>query len=395
MNATQAADEVQAGFRLARLGRFAEARSHYERALQLQPGNVLAHAALYEIAQVEGDLPTALEHQRRMLERQTLFVERAPHEQRRLLVLLAPGDFQANVPIDFLLDRNTTTLVKLWILDPADVPAADIPQSDAVFTAIAQSDANLSRLQAAGTLVRALQMPAINSPEHVIGTDRVSVWQKLRNVPGVVMPQTERLTRASLEETDSDAHYPFVIRPVDSQGGAGFALLRDTAELHAYLAREDAPFYYRMPFFDYRSEDGYYRKYRITLVCGEPYPFHLAVSPHWMVHFYTSSMREHEWMREEERRFLERFETVFPPPLQRALRSAASTLALEYVSVDCTIDRTGRLVIFEADPAMIIHAMDRGGPFAYRVPYAERIFAAFERLIDGCKARDASHSLMP
>jgi glutathione synthase/RimK-type ligase-like ATP-grasp enzyme len=385
-----AAGEVQSGFELARAGRFHDARARYERALMLEPENVLAHAALYEIAQIERDVPRALEHQRRMLERQTLFVERAPQERRRLLVLLAPGDWQANVPIDFLIDPAVTTLVKLWIADPAQAPPVELPACDAVFTAIAQSQPNTPYLRTAAAFVRKLQLPAINLPERIAATERVSVWEKLRAVPDVIVPLTRRVLRAELANAQLD--YPSVVRPLDSQGGADFEMLEDANELRAYLSRVAAPAFYTMPFVDYRSADGYYRKYRITVIDGHAFPFHLAISTQWMVHFYTSLMREHQWMRDEELRFLANFESVFPARLQRAMRGIACALGLEYFSIDCSIDAQGNLVVFEADPAMIIHAMDRTGMFSYRLPYARRIFEAFASLVD---RRAASHSEIP
>lgn len=382
-----AAEQVSTGHRLAREGRFAEARPYYERALEFDSRNVSAHAALYEIALVQGERAVALEHQSRMLAQRRFFVERAPAEKRRLLVLLAPGDFQANVPIDFLIDRTTTSLHKFYFTGSTDEDDVALPPSDAVFTAIAHSEENMPRLKAARDLVARLGLPVINHPDDVMNTERVRVWERVRDLPGVVMPCTQRFTRASLEHEASAIAYPIVIRPLDSQAGADLAMLENAHDLTAYLARVPAPGYYVMPFVDYRSADGYYRKYRISIVDGRPYPFHLGISPHWMVHYYTSQTPETPWMRDEERLFLEQFDSVFPERLQDALGSIAGALQLQYCSVDCAIDREGRLVLFEADPAMIIHGMDRSGTFSYRLAHALQIFNAFERLIDRARSR--------
>jgi hypothetical protein len=106
-----------------------------------------------------------------------------------------------------------------------------------------------------------------------------------------------------------------------------------------------------------------------------------------MIHYYNAPMRETPWMREEEAFFLEHFDDVFPPPLQRALRDIANVLGLEYFGVDCSIDPQGRLLVFEADPAMVVHAGDDPALFAYKFPYAQRIFDAFQRLIDRVGSR--------
>ncbi len=61
-------------------------------------------------------------------------------------------------------------------------------------------------------------------------------------------------------------------------------------------------------------------------------------------------------------------------------------MGLEYFGIDCSIDREGRLVIFEADPAMLVHASDDPEMFGYKRSYAQRIFTAFEELLDRARS---------
>jgi glutathione synthase/RimK-type ligase-like ATP-grasp enzyme len=213
-------------------------------------------------------------------------------------------------------------------------------------------------------------------------TNRVAVAQALSHLQHAVVPQTRRLPRTELEASNPGEPFPIVVRPVGSQAGKDLARVDDAAQLHAYLAQTAAHEFYVMPFIDFSRDDGYYRKYRIIIVDGVPYAYHLAISPRWMIHYYNAPMAENAWMREEEARFLSDFDAVFGPELQEALRRIARTLELEYVGVDCSIDRSGRLVVFEADPAMIVHAGDDPALFGYKIPAAKRVFAAFERLVD-------------
>ena len=46
------------------------------------------------------------------------------------------------------------------------------------------------------------------------------------------------------------------------------------------------------------------RKYRVMLVDGQIYPWHLAISSDWKVHYFTAAMAEQEVYRTEEQRFL-------------------------------------------------------------------------------------------
>lgn len=375
------------GALLVRLGRFDDARPVYERVLDADPSSIQANLAMYELEQIAGNPAKALEHQARVLRRQTLFSEPAPREQRRLLVLLAQGDWQANVPVDFLIDRTTTTLHKLYLVDEAQIEKAALPRADVLFVALAESDENEPRLKLAQRIVDRSGLPVINRPERIALTNRVKAAELLGSIEGAIVPQTRRIARADAASRAGVPPFPIVIRPVGSQAGKDLERIADSGELQSYLSRVPAREFFVMPFIDFSKDDGYFRKYRIIIVDGEPIAYHLAISPRWMIHYYNAPMREHAWMRDEERRFLEHFEEVFPKPLREALRELARRLQLEYVGVDCSIDRQGRLVLFEADPAMIVHAGDDPALFSYKFPAARRVFAAFERLVQRVGSR--------
>ena len=382
-----AAAALGLGAFLVRLGRFDDARPVYERVLTSDPQNAQANLAMYELEQIAGNPAKALEHQARVLRRQTLFSEPAVQEQRSVLVLLAPGDWQANVPVDFLIDRRTTTLHKLYVLDEPQIEAAALPHAGVLFVAIAECDENEPRLRLAQRVIERTGLPVINRPERIALTNRVRAAKLLQGIEAAIVPQTHRVSRDDAMRGASLPPFPIVIRPVGSQAGKDLERVRDAAELNEYLARVAGGEFFVMPFVDFSKDDGYFRKYRIIIVDGEPIAYHLAISPRWMIHYYNAPMREHAWMREEERRFLEHFEDVFSETLRAALREIARRLELEYVGVDCSIDREGRLVLFEADPAMIVHAGDDPALFSYKFPAAHRVFAAFERLVQRVGSR--------
>jgi tetratricopeptide (TPR) repeat protein len=370
-----------------RAGRFAEARSCFESVLALDPGDMSAHLSMYELEQIDGNVGAALAHQREVLKRKTMFSTIAPHERRRLLALMVPGDWQANVPVDFLVDRATTTLHKWYLVSPQAVAAPAIPAADAVFVAVGESDENQPALEALPELLHRIGLPYINDPRRILLTNRERLANALSGIPNLHAPKTVRATRDDLAAGRIDMPLPLLVRPVGSHAGKNLARVADAAALAAYLNDVPAQAFYVMPFVDFKSSDGFYRKYRIIVVDGVPYPYHLAISPNWMIHYYNAPMRETPWMREEEERFLNAFESVFAPPLQSALRDVARVLGLEYFGIDCAIDPQGRLLLFEADPAMIVHAGDEPELFAYKVPHAERIFAAFQQLIDRVRSR--------
>ncbi len=360
-----------------REGRFDDARMCYQRVLERDPDDSAANGGMYELEQISGNVRKALDHQRRVLERKTLFTQRAPNEKRRLLALLVPGDWQANVPVGFLVDARTTTLHRLYIVSPQQAAAAVIPGADAVFTAIGESDESAQALRLALQLVRRIGLPHINDPRKILAANRVQVARLLAAIPHVHVPATSRMRRDALERLGHETPFPLVVRPVGSQAGRDLVRVSSANDLNAYLLRVPYQSFYVMPFIDFRSADGYYRKYRIVVVDGVPYPFHLAISPNWMIHYYNTPMRDTPWMRDEEARFLSDFASVFGPPRQQALRDVAQALGLEYFGIDCSIDADGRVLVFEADPAMVVHAGDDPATFGYKIPHAVRIFEAF------------------
>ncbi len=370
-------------------GDFDAARPHFLRAIEVNPELLSARFALYDIEQALQNIPAALAHQMEILARQRLFTIRAPHEQRRVLILLAPGDWKANVPVDFLIDFSTTTVHKLYLTDDGLLPP--IPAADLVFCAIGESDASTPLLGQADALVAQLGIPCINRPQRILQTSRTGILETLSTCSELALAPTRRCSRDELLAEVRAHKETLLIRPVDSHAGLGLERFPAGEEreehVRAYLERITAEYYYVAPFIDYKNADGYYRKYRVICVDGEPYPFHLAISDKWMIHYYNAPMRDHLWMREEEQRFLADLPSTMGTTACDALRAIARRTDFEYVGVDCSILPDGRLLVFEADPAMIVHHLGADGVFGYHVPYASAIYAALERLMDRLRAR--------
>ncbi|MEO6914048.1 MAG: tetratricopeptide repeat protein [Candidatus Baltobacteraceae bacterium] len=367
-----------------RAGAYDPAERAYRRVLEITPADVGAHLALYELLQIRGEPAAALEHQAAVLAHQQLFSLPAPHPERRILALCAPGDWQANIPLEFLFDRATTTVQKLYLCDISQLSRLTIPAYDIVFNAIAESDAALAALGMASQLLKSQNRPHLNDPAAVLRTNRVTIQEVLRTVD-CVLPRTMRLPYSEIQSEHRE--YPLLIRPVGSHAGHNLEKIDDGASLSDYLARVQSPDFYITSFVDYKRADGFYRKYRIIFVDGVPYPYHLAISPAWMIHYYNAPMAENAWMREEEAAFLADFEGVFGKELQHTLRELAHALGLDYFGIDCSIDPHGRLLLFEADAAMIVHTGDPIELYPYKHEYVPRIFKALERMIDTRIAR--------
>jgi glutathione synthase/RimK-type ligase-like ATP-grasp enzyme len=237
----------------------------------------------------------------------------------------------------------------------------------------------------------------LNAPERILQLSRDRVAQLLRGVPGVAMPATVAIDRAGLEavargepfpaEVAGEVGFPFIVRPLDSQGGRDLERVADPAALGRYLAGTPGESFFVSRFVDYSGPDGHYRKVRVVMVGGRPFACHMAVSSHWMIHYVNADMDASAWKRDEEARFMREFDTGFAVRHAGALAGIDAQLGLDYYALDCAETRAGELLVFEADTAMLVHDMDPADLYPYKRPQMHRIFAAFRALLDNAAAK--------
>lgn len=311
-------------------------------------------------------------------------------EPLRLLAFMAPGDFMANTPVEFLLEGSSVRLDILYMPNGAPLPHF-IPAHDVAIVAIAESAENRALLDTMQAVIKHWPVPVLNAPSLIAQLTRDGAFNLLRNIPGLMMPANMRLARTTLEDIANGAlpldavlagRWPIIVRPVDSHGGQGLEKLTVVEELAAYLGRHAEAEFYVAPFIDYRSADGLYRKYRIALIDGQAYGCHLAISRHWMVHYLNADMQNNPVNRAEEARFLTNFEEEFGARHKAALSAIAARSGLDYAQIDCAETADGQLLLFEIGTAMIVHAMDPADVFPYKKAAMAKVFSAFTDMLD-------------
>jgi tetratricopeptide (TPR) repeat protein len=361
-------------------GELAGAIAEHRAALAIEE-SVASHMALYELLQMTGAREDALAHQLAALRVQRLFSHYATNPQRTVLCLCAPGDWQTNIPVDFLFDRETTTVHKMYLVDEQHAITDAVPTYDVVWNTIAESPEAVEYLALANHFMHAQHKPALNTPAHVIGTARPLLERTLANtgarVAAVAIVDREMLRSAALSFA-----FPMIARPLGSHAGHGLARLDSAESCEAYTVQHPSDRYFVSPFIDYASADGYFRKYRLVFVDGVPYPVHLAISPNWMIHYYNAPMDEHQWMRDEEAAFLEDPRGAFDAPRFATLVDIGNAIGLEYFGIDCSIDPDGKVLVFEADAAMLVHTSDPVDLYPYKQRFVPRIYRAVEQMID-------------
>jgi glutathione synthase/RimK-type ligase-like ATP-grasp enzyme len=354
--------------------------------LAADPQDAAALMDLATLTQLAGDRAGGLALQQQALRLQPLYHRPPPAGDSaglRVLAFMASGDLMANTPVDFLLEGSGIALDMLY-LAPGAASVSAIPDHDIALVAVGESDDNRPVLEALQSVVQAWPTPVLNDPARIAVLSRDGAYALLRSAPGLVVPPTIRIARAELAAAQSSVaglNYPIIARPIASHAGQGLAKLDGPEASRAYLGAQSDSELYVAPFVDYSGTDGLFRKYRIAFVAGRPFPVHMAISEHWIVHYLSAGMDESAERRAEEARFMGDFDVDFAVRHATALKALAERVGLDYFAIDCGETKDGALLLFEADVAMIVHAMDPPEKYPYKLPAMRKLFAAFADLL--------------
>jgi glutathione synthase/RimK-type ligase-like ATP-grasp enzyme len=228
-------------------------------------------------------------------------------------------------------------------------------------------------------------------PDRIALLSRDGACALLKSAPEVVMPVTARISRQVLEQIGQetlsvtaileDGDFPVILRPVDSHAGQGLDKIDHPAAIADYLKKSPNGEFYIARCVDYRSPDGQFRKYRIVLIDGRPFVCHMAISDHWMIHYLNAGMADSTEKRDEEARFMADFDTGFARRHKQAFHAINERAGLDYLGIDCGETADGKLLIFEIDSCMIVHAIDPVDVFPYKQPQMQKVFSAFREML--------------
>jgi hypothetical protein len=307
----------------------------------------------------------------------------------RLLALVSPGDLMTNTPLDFLTNHLNVRLDLVYLLPGRPLPS-EVPDHDIAFFAVGEADPpELERLR---RLFARWPRPVLNDPGFLPVLERDTLSQLLADIPGLCSPPAVAVSRQALEahieygasiegfEAPSDV-YPCLIRPLASHAGTGLARVNTPADLAKYLYFSFGQRFFLTAFEDYSGPDGLFRKSRVAFIDRQPFLCHMAISAHWMVHYLNAGMSESADKRAAEANAMTEFEYGFARRHAAAFDALHARIGLDYYSIDCAETQDGRLLVFEADAAAIIHLMDPPELFPYKPPHMLRAFRAFEDLL--------------
>ncbi len=273
----------------------------------------------------------------------------APPLKLLLLVSALGGDMVTNLFFDDAVVQKSVLL--------ADSVRGDleIPPYHVLFNAIGDADRSRPSLERAAAIAAASPAAIVNAPAAVLRTGRVEIMQRLRGVPGLRAPRTERIPRTALTPgglAERGFTFPLLLRSPGHHAGDHFTHVETPDRLAAAAATLPGRDLLAIEFLDARGADGDVRKYRVVAVDGRLYPVHLAIAPQWKVHYFSAEMADRPDHRAEETAFLRDMPGVVGERGVRALEAIVATLGLDYCGVDFGRAADGTILAFEANATM-------------------------------------------
>jgi hypothetical protein len=344
------------------------------------------------IAQLLGQKQLGLAIQNQVLAVHQLFRSpcAAARPRLRVLALAAEIDMGGNTPIEFLLEGSDIELKTLYVVPGSDIPVP-LPEHDVAIVVASDSPESGAALAEMMRLAPRWPRPILNTPHLISNLDRDKLYRLLRGIEGIDIPATIAVAREQLQEVAASRTtlatvaqgtvFPIIVRPRGSHAGRGLAKVIDAAEMSAYLDGQPEREFFVSRFVDYSSADGQFRKYRIVIVDGKPYPCHMAIADQWDIWYLNAGMLFSESKRLEEAAFMRTFDNAFAVRHRNALSRMIERVNLDYYLVDCAENQKGELLVFEADNTAVVHNMDSPELFPYKPPQMQAIFKAFANML--------------
>ncbi len=369
-------------------GDYAVAERWYELVLMLDPQMAAVFQNRVVIHEHFGRFAEAEQCRARAYALQRVFIDPVVDPTRQLLILCA-GRTRGNIPYEFLLSAGASQRIK-YMIDYADVSEdLTLPHYDMVFNAIGEPDVAAGLQRRVGQFLQECRRPVINRHDQVIRTQRHLLPDLVGGIDNVKVAPCCRIdlgvgpSMYASWLAQHGCHFPVLIRPAATHGGEGMVRCDDLAALQQELQRLQnmAVSVYVASVVNAQSPDGFYRKYRVIFVDGQLYPYHLAISPHWISHYYTAEMEQHGWKIAEELRFLQDPTQVLGARAMQALAAISARLSLEYAGIDFTVLDDGSVLVFETNASMLVHRVSNSGPTAHKNIFVNRIAEAFEAML--------------
>ena len=353
------------------------ARIHFDIALKFDPGSFHAHQGLASICRRLGNDQESAMHRHLGFKDHAVSILPAYAQTTPLRLLVLASAHEGNIPWRLLIDRSAfhSTMIAVEYFEE------HLPPHDLVFNAIGDADLCREALEKSVSLLNASTAPVINRPEAVLLSGRISNSTRLADLPGVLSPAMHLAARRDYANAAFMHSFPFLLRSPGYHGGSHFFRIDDQDALLTALEELPGEELLHIEYLDYRSPDGLFRKYRAMSINGSLYPVHLAISRNWNVHYFSSDMERNASYRDEEASFLNGFERHLGAKIISALENIQLALGLDYCGIDFGIDVYGRVILFEANPTMLINPPAHEEKWDYRRDAISKALSATRNML--------------
>ena len=252
----------------------------------------------------------------------------------------------------------------------------------ALLNHVADPDICSRALELIEQIVSKVARPCFNAPAAIAQTSRDQVARSLEGIPGLIVPKTIRIPGCSPDEVLAAAReakltFPVLVRVAGAHGGLEMVRVDtpDDAGQISELKSGKRPLYVT-EFRDFVSPDGLYRKSRIAVVGEDIFLRHHVVGDSWLLHSASRTLNTEA----EEKAAFAGFNSGWGTKLRPLFREVARRLDLDFFGVDCNIDPSGHVTLFEANACMLILKNTAKPPNMWDAPIA-RITKAVEALM--------------
>jgi glutathione synthase/RimK-type ligase-like ATP-grasp enzyme len=269
---------------------------------------------------------------------------------------------------------------------------AHAPRFDVLFNAISDIDASPNALMGLEAFIANNRIEnVINRPEALKRTPRDSIATLANASPHLRSGKTQRYSGTALIDIPTlatkilaDLSFPLLVRSVGTHTGSTLSKCDDEKRLREALqGLSKMRDLYVTEFIGVADDSGVFQKIRAFYIDGELYPIHLLRGEHWEVGRRGDRlkiMHEQKWMQEDEARCLKDLPSYLGKTNYTALLDFMGEIGLDFCGVDFAVGPDGKIVIFEANPAMR-HHYDHVITAPYIKPAHDRASAAFNQMI--------------
>jgi len=264
-----------------------------------------------------------------------------------------------------------------------------IKNCDIVINAIADADQLPVSVARANQFTKSLKSKIVNAPADIAENVRDKDWQRFAKHKDILWPRTVRVLPEKFSDKElksmfatKDWALPLTVRAVGAHGGTGLEKVDDMERLIERLRENSKTEHFVAQWIDFKSDDGWYRKYRVYRIGGRIVPYHLYIDSSWNIHFGArDNMLKHPDMIEEERavimRECEDLEEIFA----HLLGEISAATGLEYLGCDFSILPDGRPVVFEANACMKPNIGMAAEKFPSNAHAGQALIDAFKELL--------------